>query len=78
MLIPTVETLPAPAVILDWILHHRCSEIAKLFEGLGSAAPRLDWDPSPQAFESEKLRRLNEYWRGLAKGGVPSRSDFYP
>jgi len=78
MLIPTVETLPAPAVILDWILHHRCSEIGKLFEGLGSAAPRLDWDPSPQAFESEKLRRLNEYWRGLAKGGVPSRSDFYP
>ena len=78
MLKPTAEMLPAPTEILDWILDRRSAEISRLFEDLGSAAPQLDWDPSPQTFESDKLRRLNEHWRGLAKGGLPARSDFFP
>ena len=78
MLKPTTNILPEPAVILDWILGRRDGEITHLFEELGSASPRLDWDPEPETFESGKLRQLNEHWRGLAGDGVPARSDFYP
>ncbi len=75
---PCAKILPTPAEILDWILGRRDREITRLFEDLGSATPRLEWDPSPQSFESEKLRRLNAHWRELAKNGLPVRADFYP
>jgi hypothetical protein len=75
---PCAKILSTPAVILDWILGRRDREITRLFEDLGSATPRLEWDPSPQSFESEKLRRLNAHWRELAKNGLPARADFYP
>lgn len=78
MLRPNTDMLPEPAVILDWIVGQRDDEITHLFEELGSASPRLEWDPAPESFESGKLRRLNDHWRGLADDGLPARSDFYP
>jgi hypothetical protein len=70
--------LPSPASIKDWVLKGRIGEITALFESLGSMSPRVDWDPTPKTFEADRLQRLNDYWHGLADGGLPARSAFYP
>jgi hypothetical protein len=72
------STLPSPNTLVDWVINGRSQLVIELFEKMGSTSPRLDWEPAPEAFESDYLRELNDYWHTLADGKTPPRSSFYP
>jgi hypothetical protein len=71
-------SLPSPAELLTWVLDTRVQPITKMFEDLGSASPRRDWDPPREIIESDRLRRLNDHWHALGAGEIPARSSFFP